>query len=83
MITSEFFLRLILLRKDLRIRLFPFLRLNVAVWYRVSRTRRAGHQDTQDTQNKTSRHGRTPRDTLGRTHKHGRISGTPRIPRAE
>ena len=69
MTVVEFFLRLILLRKDLRIPLFSFLRLNVAVWYRASRTRRAGYQDTQDTQNKTSRHGRRPRDILGRTHR--------------
>jgi hypothetical protein len=92
MTAAEFFLRLILLRKDLRIPLFSFLRLNVVVWYRVSRTRRAGHQDTQDTQNKASRHGRRPRDTLGQetqarqnkqdTHDaQGRISRISRTPR--
>ena len=37
MTAVEFFLRMILLRKDLRIPLFPFLRLNVVVWYQVSR----------------------------------------------
>jgi len=34
---SQYLELLILLRKDLRIPLFPFLRLNVVVWYRVSR----------------------------------------------
>lgn len=37
MTAVELFLRMILLWKDLRTPLFPFLRLNVVVWYRISR----------------------------------------------